>query len=450
MKSLDAWMLEILEDARQSDLYFRDFLNARSSACGDVENYHLYMLRKTLRYAVEHSAFYREAGISPEAIQTLDDLRNLPFTDPAQLSEKPYKFLCLSQANIQRIHNFITSGTTGPKKKIFWTTGDLDRIVRFMAAGIGTVASAGDVVHVWLPDGMPYSQADLLSRGVESIGARPVVVPMDIDSKDYLRLLEAEPCAVIFGFTHCLLRLTRELQCYYDLKRLGVRMLFLAAEYLPDAARADLQRTWNCETRTHYGLTEMGLGVAVECSAGGGYHFNEADLLLEIVDPKTGQPVNDDQEGELVFTTLTREAMPLIRYRTHDISRWIPMPCACGATRPGKFAAVKKRVGNIILLANGSEIYPSIFDDALMDMRGFVDYQAILSRRGNQEHLRFRVELAETAQDSIPEIKRRLLTTPVLSENIHLGNMTMPDVELAAPGSLKNTGRAKKLIYPDI
>ena len=419
---------------------------------GDMDCYRLHKLQSTLLYAGANSSFYREqfrkAGVAPEDIRSLADIVKLPFTEPEQIAASPFRFLCMSRSKIARIHTFVTSGTTGPRKKIFWTQSDIDRIVRFIAAGIGTVAARGDVVNVWLPTGLPYGQSDLLSRGVKKIGARPVLASMDVSSADHLRLIKESRVTVIFGSTRRIVRLTRELERSHDLSSLGVHTLFLTSEYLPAGMRARLQKTWNCRVSTHYGLTEMGLGVAVECEAGDGYHFNEADILVEIIDPETGLPSVPGSDGELVFTTLSREAMPLIRYRTRDISRLISEACSCGAKALGKFAAVKKRIGVITRIAGGEEIYPALFDEALMEMPGFIDWQAFTYRRNDDggECLRFRVELAEPKLEKIPEIEKRLLAVPALARSIRTGAMITPLIEIAAPGELRDSGTRKRII----
>ena len=424
-----------------------------SLARSDVDSYHLHKLQTVVRYAADNSSFYGElfqkAGIAPEDIHSLADIEKLPLTEPEQLATSPFRFLCLPRSEIARTHAFVTSGTVGPRKKVFWTQSDLDRIVRFITAGIGTVAERDDVVNVWLPVGLPYGQADLLSRGVMEIGARPVVAPMDISSEDHLRLIRESRITVIFGSMRHIIRLTRELEPYHDLSRQGLHTLFITSEYLPDKMRTYLQKAWNCRVSTHYGLTEMGLGVAVECEAGDGYHFNEADLLMEIVDPETGQPAAPGDEGELVFTTLTREAMPLIRYRTGDISRLIPEQCLCGTKALDKFATVGKRIGNIAHLTGGGEIYPSLFDRALMDMSGFVDYQLVLDRLNNCETLRFRVELNQAAPEKILEIKKRLLDMPILAKSVQTGAMAEPFIEIAKPGELRGND-VQKLRITDL
>jgi phenylacetate-CoA ligase len=415
-----------------------------------VERYQLLKLQQVLRYAYKNSSFYRSSfdqnGINPEDVSSLQDLSKLPFTQPQHLADSPYRFLCLSQAEVARSSTFVTSGTTGPQKKIFWTQGDLDRITDFMAAGMGVVAGPGDVVQIILPDGRPNSQADLLSKGVNRFGAAPVVTAFDLSAEEQIKIIHQFRPAVIFGYTNRLFRISKELQTSHDLSVAGVKILFLASEYLPDAMRSDLQSIWNCRVHTHYGLTEMGLGVAVECTAQNGYHFNEADLLLEIVDPNTGKTVLPGVEGELVFTTLTREAMPLIRYRTHDLSRFIPEPCPCGAGSMLKFAAVKKRLESTMRTESGDELYPALFDDLLFSIPGLVDYQATLQRHENKDQLFFKIEMAQQGMNPISEIIKRLLSAPEIARNISIEKMLQPEVEFVRQGMLRSESRAKRLI----
>ena len=415
-----------------------------------VERYQFLKLQQTLRHAYKNSSFYRasfdQTGITPSDVLCIQDLSKLPFTEPHQLAAAPFRFLCLSQAEVARAYTFVTSGTTGPQKQIFWTQGDLDRITDFMAAGIGVVARPGEVIQIILPDGRPNSQADLLSKGVIKIGAAPVVAAFDLSAEEQIKLVHQNRPAVIFGYTSRLFRMSKELQKSHDLSSARVQTLFLASEYLPDAMRHDIQSIWNCRVHTHYGLTEMGLGVAVECAAQNGYHFNEADLFLEIVDPDTGKAVAPGVEGELVFTTLTREAMPLIRYRTHDLSRFIPEPCPCGAKSMLKFAAVRKRLESIVRTGSGDELYPALFDDLLFGIPGLVDYQAILQRHENKDQLFFRIEMVREAMNPVSQILKSLLSAPEIARSISTEKMFQPEVEFVHQGMLRSESRAKKLI----
>jgi phenylacetate-coenzyme A ligase PaaK-like adenylate-forming protein len=415
-----------------------------------IDHYHLLELQQTLHYVYQKSSFYQRlfqnAGVHPDDVSGLDDLASLPLTEQRAVAEEPYRFLCLSRAAIARVTTFVTSGTTGPQKKIFWTQADLERIIRFMAAGISTVADETDVVQICLPSGRSYSQADLLARGVEKIGAKSVLAGMELSSKEQFALIEKNHSTVLFGYTPHLFRLTRELQAECTLSKLGIKVLFLASEYLSDSMRRELQRLWDCRVHTHYGLTEMGLGVAVECSSGNGYHFNEADLFLEIINPNTGAPVSPGQEGELVFTTLNREAMPLIRYRTGDVSHLIPEPCSCGATTLLKFAPVRKRLNAIVRLGNGDELYASAFDDLLFEVPELVDYQVMLLRHSGKDRLDFRIELLAKPEGIIEKLLELLLTAPAIANNLRNGTMATPCIELVAPGTLKTASRTKKLL----
>lgn len=416
----------------------------------DIDSYRLYRLRDTVAYASRMSSFYRDLfhayGIRPDDISSFEDLTKIPLTAPEDVAATPYRFLCVSQSEVARPYTFVTTGTTGPQKKIFWSNGDLDRIVDFMAAGIGTVAEPGTAVYILLADGRPFSQADLLSRGVSRIGAVPVVGQIDLDAEQHRRNILDSHASVVFGYTSRLFRMSRELQEKGGIKDLGVKVLFLAGEYVSPSMRRELQSLWNCSIRTHYGLTEMGLGVAVECEAGDGYHFNEADLLLEVVDPKTGKPVEPGAEGELVFTTLTREAMPLIRYRTHDISRIVTSPCPCGAATLLKIGHVRKRLETIVTLDSGAGIYPAFFDDVLFGVDGLVDYQLLVTRHGGKERLEFRIEMSGTSPDAVSTIRTKLLAVPEIAEGVTGGKMAAPSVELVPSGSLSRVERAKKLI----
>jgi phenylacetate-CoA ligase len=416
----------------------------------EIDKYQLSRLLQTLQYVIKNSSYYRrvfhEKGINPDEVRSLNDLSALPLTEPKHLAESPYHFLCLSQAEVEHACTFVTTGTTGPQKKIFWTQGDLERITDFMAAGIGIVAGPGDVVQISLPNGRTNSQSDLLAQGVNKLGASPLISSIDLSAEEQFKIIKQRRPVVFFGYTNKIFRMTKELQANHDLSSLGVRVLFLASEYLPDAMRCDLQNIWNCRVHTHYGLTEMGLGVAVECAARNGYHFNEADLLLEVVDPQTGKAVEPGMEGELVFTTLCREAMPLIRYRTHDISSIITEPCPCGSHSLLKFSAIKKRMESILRTQSGDELYPALLDDLLFEISGLVDYQAILERNENKERLHLKVEMMQPGINSRSEIFHKLASAPIIARGIALGTMIDPEVELVDPGTLRLESRTKKLI----
>jgi phenylacetate-CoA ligase len=431
-------------------IYLESWIHARvSSEMGssigspyrsNIGIYHLKKLRRMLQYCYEKSSFYRglfeQYGFQYSSVGSLQDLPRIPFTDPGQLAAHPYRFLCVSQAEVARPYSFVTSGTTGPRKKVFWTRDDIERITDFMAAGIMTVAGKGDVVQIFLPDGRLFSQADLLRRGVLKAGATAVIAGTESSAEAHLRMIDRHRSSILFGYAGPLCRMTRQLQSEHDLSARGVRVLFLAGD-VPDATREELEKIWNCRVYTHYGLTEMGLGVAVECDAHDGYHFNEADLLLEIVDPVTGEPASPGSEGEVVFTTLTRQAMPLIRYRTHDLSRILPELCPCGAASLLRIDRVRKRLESVVRLSSGKEIYPSLFDDLLSGIPEVLDYRIVVTRHGSTDCLEIGVEAVELRNELLTSIQSRLNS---LAQSAEI------DVKLLPRGTLESSGRIKKMI----
>jgi phenylacetate-CoA ligase len=190
----------------------------------------------------------------------------------------------------------------------------------------------------------------------------------------------------------------------------------------------------------------MGLGVAVECPAHNGYHFNEADLLAEIIDPETGGGLPDGEEGELVFTTLNREAMPLIRYRTHDISRLSAKPCECGITTFKKLDRTTRRLESVVRIGEGDEIYPAMFDEALYTIPDIVGYEVSVSKDGVKDSLTFQVEIARKGAAVKELVREAILKVPPIQKNVKTGKMTRPEIQLVTPGSLQKSTRAKKLI----
>lgn len=416
----------------------------------DLENFQLFQLQNTLRYVYEKSLFYRELlskkGIEPGEIQSLADLAKLPLTEPKELADKPLRFLCVPLGEVTRVITFTSSGTTGPQKRIFFSEKDVEVMTDFMGAGMSVVATSDDVVQIMLPKGMVLGQSDLLARGVEKMGATPVITGIEPTPEEQIQAIKRHGSTVLFCETLRLNRITVEAKNNHDLMKLGVKALFLTSNYLSDSMRANLQSAWNCEVFTHYGLTEMGLGVAVECPAHNGYHFNEVDLLAEIIDTETGEVVPDGEEGELVFTTLTREAMPLIRYRTHDISRLSTKPCECGITALKKLDRTTRRLESVVIIGEGDEIYPAMFDEALYTISDVVGYEVSINKDGVKDSLTFQVEIARTGASVEELVIGVILKVPPVHKNVKMGKMAMPEIQLVTPGSLRKSTRAKKLI----
>jgi hypothetical protein len=190
------------------------------------------------------------------------------------------------------------------------------------------------------------------------------------------------------------------------------------------------EEAWGCRVFNHYGMTEMGLGGGVECAALAGYHLREADLLFEVVDPESGEVLPEGEEGEVVFTTLTRRGMPLIRYRTGDIARFIPEPCPCGTVLK-RLSPVKDRVQGRIVLTGGGFLSMSVLDEVLFAVKGVANFKAAISNENNRDRLEITVQAAGKAPGNISAlIEQALYSVPVISHNSRQGKLILAPVRV--------------------
>ena len=294
-------------------------------------------LNATLRHA-GHSPFYRKHleavwARHGEAIRaggwprSLEDIAELPFTTPQDIAEHGKALLCVPLDSVARMVTLSTSGTTGKPKRLAFSTKDLERTLDFFAHGISVLVRPGDRVLVLLPGAeRPDGVADLLIRALPRIGAEGVAGNPAADPQGFCAELERWRPDCLVAAPCQLRQLMRALP-----EPPGLRAILSSAEPLPEELEQGLVETWRCEMFDHYGLTETGYGGGVECRGKDGYHLREGDVYFEVIDPHSGQPVPEGTEGEVVLTTLTREAMPLIRYRTGDVAAMLPGPCVCGS-----------------------------------------------------------------------------------------------------------------------
>ena len=199
------------------------------------ESFRLYQLKKTLHYVYHKSKFYRQLfdrhQISPEEVQSIEDLSKIPFTSPQDLAGRGYDFLCLSQGAVEKAVTFTSSGTVGPQKRIFFTETDLERMTDFMAVGMNTVTGPEGVVQILLPSGPVMGQADLLARGVGKMGARSVYTGMFTPSSEQIQAIIKHGSTVLFGETRLIYRISKETEHLYELDKLGVKVLFVTTSH---------------------------------------------------------------------------------------------------------------------------------------------------------------------------------------------------------------------------
>lgn len=377
---LDAWASTRLE------------LSGRPTVA-DVEAYQLARLRATLVHVMRNSRFYRSHlyGLDPASILTFNDIGRLPFTTPAMLAEDPSGFFCVSLAEVGRIVTLPTSGTTGPPKRIVFTAEDQELTVDFFHYGMTTLVDSSDRVIIFMPGRLEGSVGDLLAKALSRFGCECVIYGPISDYDDAFSVLVESRATCAVGIPSQLLALSRKIANGIEGDQIRLKSVLLSTDCASTAITEALRNTWGCDVYDHYGMTEMGLGGAVECSAFDGYHLREADLLFEIVDPETGARVPDGVHGEVVFSTLTRRGMPLIRYRTGDRSRFLTAPCPCGSALR-RMERVSERIDDAVRLGEGISISMGELDEIVYRQPCVVAYGAELERENGCDRLVVTVE----------------------------------------------------------
>jgi len=427
-----------------------DWLGAKVAAHDDgtlterISRYQVRRLRETVDYVREKSPFYRDlfAGVDP--VTDLNRFSTLPFTTADHLREQGPRMLCSSQDEIERVVTLQSSGTTGPAKRVFFTAQDLEATVDFFAHGMATLVEPGATVIIFLPGELPDSVGDLLARALVRTKVNPVVWGPVRDHAAARAVIMKDPRPCLVGIPTQILALARG-DLAGTIPKGWVESVLLSTDYVPKAIERELERLWGCRVLTHYGMTETGLGGGVECAAGDGYHLREADLYTEIIDTGTGLPVADGEEGEVVFTTLSRRGMPLVRYRTGDLARLVTTPCPCGTVLK-RLGRVQGRIGREIPLKEGGRLRMSALDEALFPIPGVLDFTAEIRTQGEWDQLNLCFHTVEggeegVARNALPALLHGGATAMLFREKLlTLGSITFSE------GGWPGTGVAKRQI----
>jgi phenylacetate-coenzyme A ligase PaaK-like adenylate-forming protein len=324
-------------------------------------------LREALRYARERSSYYGRTlkNIAIESIRSVKDLEKAPFTTDAQLRNAPAELLCVPQQEVARIVTLKTSGTEGSPKRVFFSRDDMEATVSFFEYGMSVMASAGQRVAVFMEGSRPDSVGDLLRRALARRGVETLIHGFIGDMRSAAETARRADCFI--GMPVQMLQLCKEAP------ELRPAATLLSADYVPASIVETLENVWECPVLNHYGMTETGFGLGVQCLAKQGCHLRDTDFLIEIVDPHTGAQLPRGQFGEVVISSLKPRAMPLVRYRTGDISRVLDPPCECGGVLP-LLDTVRGRVKN---MGAGSVSIHRI-DELLFGEPDVWDYSAVV------------------------------------------------------------------------
>jgi phenylacetate-coenzyme A ligase PaaK-like adenylate-forming protein len=327
-------------------------------------------LNQLIYYARKNTKFYSDI------LRDECQLKDLPFTFPSDLAADPLAFLAVPQGEVVRVTTLANSGTTHLRKRIFFTQADLERTKDFFAWGMSTMVAKGDHAQILISNKTENSLGSLLSESLSRLGVTSEITAAIKSVRDAIDASRGADCLI--GMPVELLYMSR------TAPELRPASVLLAADLVPQSVINGIMENWKCQVFSHYGHTEFGYGCAVDCGYHSGYHLRHADLIFEIIDTNTGLTALPGEPGEIVITTLSNEAMPLIRYRTGNLSCLVNTPCPCGCSLPRLGKIVGRRADNISIV-NGKTISMFQLDELLLAHASVRSFDAIL--QGKTLHL---------------------------------------------------------------
>jgi phenylacetate-CoA ligase len=415
---------------------------------GSLEQLQLDRLKATLERVYKNVPMYRakfdDAGFHPSMVTSFDDLTKVPFTVKDDLRDAyPYGMFAAPMKDIVRLH--ASSGTTGQVTVVGYTAGDIDRWADLMAR---TFASAGagpdDIVQNAYGYGL-FTGGLGAHYGSERLGCSTIPISGG-NTKRQIQVMKDFGVTVLAATpSYALLLGETALEMGIDIRDLPLRAGVFGAEPWSENMRKQLEEVLGIKAIDIYGLSEvLGPGVAAECESQHGLHVNEDHFIIEIVDPDTLAPVPVGVMGEVVFTTITKEGIPVVRYRTRDISRIIAGECSCGRT----FSRMERISGRTddMLIIRGVNVFPSQIEQVLTGIPGVAPhYQVVLTKRGSLDHVAVHVEVGpDFAFDEIKALER--LQTRVKAEIVSALAISI-DVKLVEPKSIQRSeGKAKRVL----
>ncbi|GAW52134.1 MULTISPECIES: phenylacetate--CoA ligase PaaK [unclassified Nocardioides] len=405
-----------------------------------LDGLQLTRLRNTLRHVQEHVPHYRrafaDAGVGPEDLHTLTDLGRFPFTTKADLRENyPFGMFAVPREQVVRVH--ASSGTTGRPTVVGYTQEDVDTWAELMARSIRAAGGRpGDLLHVAYGYGL-FTGGLGAHYGAERLGCTVVPVSGGMTERQVQLIVDFGPRVIMVTPSYFLAILDEMDRQGVDPRSTALEVGIFGAEPWTDELRRAVEARSGIRAVDIYGLSEvMGPGVSQEAGeTQDGLHVWEDHFLPEVVDPVTLEPVPDGEEGELVLTSLTKQAMPVIRYRTRDLTRLLP-----GTAYPA-FRRMQKVTGRTddMMIVRGVNVFPSQVEEQILAVDGLAPhYLCVLTRPGSLDELTVQVEAATAAYDAALAGR--------LAERIKQRIGVTPRVEVLAPHALERSlGKAKRI-----
>jgi phenylacetate-CoA ligase len=392
-----------------------------------------------------YGKLFAERAITAESIERVEDIHRLPFTTKEDLrAEFPYGLLTVDRREVVRLH--VSSGTTGQSIVVFHSSGDIDRWADLVSRCMYMTGVRADDVFQNLSGYGLFTGGLGFHYGSERLGA--LTIPSGAgNSKRQVYFMQQFGTTVIHLIPSYALRLMQVMnELGVDPRRdLKLRIAFLGAESYSEEVRQRVEQFFGLDAYNSYGLSEMnGPGVAFECPRKNGMHIWEDAFLVEVIDPQTLEPCEPGRDGELVLTTLTREAMPIIRYRTRDLTRLLPGSCACGRVHR-RIDRIKGRSDDM-LIVKGVNIFPMQVERVLMDIPEVgTNYRIVLEQVDGLDSMKVQVEVHSEIFKEDMRYLRRLQEK--ITHDLHNELLITPRVELVQPDSLpQSEGKAVRVV----
>lgn len=411
-----------------------------------MQSLQLERLKQTVAHAYENSPLYRqrfnEAKLTPDDIRSLRDLRYLPFSVKDDLrTHYPYGLIAVPMREIVRLH--ASSGTTGKSIVAGYTRADLDMWAECVARiAFAAGARDDDIVQVSFGYSL-FTGAFGLHYGLEKIGA--TIIPISGGNTErQINIMHDFGATALVATPSYAMYLAEVAEQMGLLDKMKLRLGLFGAEGSTVEMRQELARRWGIVVTENYGLTEIiGPGVSGECEALCGQHFNEDHFYPEIINPETGEVLDDGETGELVITTLTKRGQPMLRYRTRDITSLTRERCACGRTTV-RMAQIMGRSDDMLII-RGVNVFPSQIESVLLEMRGIgPHYEIEVTRQNYLDRLTVKVELIDASLlerwSELEALQRTIYETLRTTLNLDI------QVQLVSPNTLKRfEGKAKRV-----
>jgi phenylacetate-CoA ligase len=362
----------------------------------------------------------------------------IPYTKTEDLQNDPKSFFSVSEDQFIRV--FTTSGTTGKPKMAYFTKEDLERIVNSAKNGAKIMygISSKDIVRLTFEVGYGteiWGNRYCLSRAYENLGAL-IVATGRLNIKEELEMIREHKPTIFGDVSSRVYYLTKEMSKICDLKKLGIKKFLIGAEPTPNSMRKEIEKAWGADAFIGYGITEIGLLMAGECEKKQGMHLNEFNFLTEVVDPDTGDQLEDGDVGELIFTTYDRRGMPLIRYNSHDLGRIIPELCNCGL--PLKRIEIKGRTDDLIPIGAGDNLFTRMFDEVIFNIPEIQEYQVIFDKKDGKDLITIIAESSVINDIIRKRVIDAIMTLPEIKNGIEQSKtILIPIVKLVKPNTFK-------------